>query len=303
MINKYNDVKENVSLENYNTYGIKTKTRYLIKPTSIDELTSIVNDLNNENLKYYILGKGSNVILPDTPFNGAIISLEHLNKINYNDNIVYAEAGCILGALAIDTINHNLKGLENLANIPGTLGGALFGNAGACGNEIYDYIKSVTVIRDNNIITLEKENIEISYRKTMFSNSNDIIVACEFVLENGNKDELLEVVKENRKKRKDTQPLEYKNAGSVFRNPEGLFAGKLIEDAYLKGLRVNDAVVSEKHANFIINVGNASSKDILDLIALVKEKVYNTYEIELELEQKIVKWDENEREEEKENKN
>jgi len=290
-MNRFGEVIKKASLESYNTYGIKTTCEYLIKPDSIDNLILLLEYLKTNNIKYYILGKGSNVILSDNHFKGVIISLENLNNIEINDNIVTVDSGVILSKFILECINNGLSGLEYLALIPGTLGGALYGNAGVKEYEIYDNLISVEVIRDNELIKLNKEDINISYRYTSFKDNNDIIVRATFKLNEGNIEDLKEVVKNNRLKRLETQPLEYKNAGSVFRNPEGDYAGRLIESLGLKGYRVGGAEISQKHANFIVNVGNATGSDIRNLISFIKEKVYEEYKIKLELEQIIIDWD------------
>jgi len=290
MLNKFGEVIENASLEHYNTYGIKTNSKYLVKVDSIENLILLLKYIDNNNLKYYVLGKGSNVILPDVSFNGIIISLEKLNSLEIKDNIVSAESGIILSVLANKVIQNNLSGFEYLAGIPGTLGGALYGNAGVKNHEIYDNLEYIEVVRNKKLIKLNKDDIKFSYRYTEFKNNNDIIVKATFILNNGNKDEMLDIVKENRLKRLNNQPLEFKNAGSVFKNPENEYAGKLIENVGLKGYSVGDACVSNKHANFIINKGNATSRDIKDLIKYVQDKVYEKYNIKLELEQIIVDW-------------
>ena len=293
MLNDFGEVFKDVSLKNYNTYRINTYADYLVKPSNITCLVNLIKYLKENNYKYYILGKGSNVILPDTKFKGVIINLDNINNFEIKDNDVYAEAGIMLSTIAKETINKNLKGLENLANIPGTLGGALVGNAGAYGTEIYDVVEDVTILRDDSLITLKKEDIKYSYRYTMFKDSMSIIVSCHLKLSKGNSKELLKIVKDNQVKRMNTQPLKYPNAGSVFKNPSSssYSAGKLIDEINLKGYHINDAYISTMHGNFIVNMGNATSKDILDLITYIKEQVYNKYNIELELEQRIVKWD------------
>ncbi len=291
MLNKYGDVINNAGLVEYNTYGIKTSAKYLVKPDSIDKLSNLINYLNKENIKYLILGKGSNVILPDTLFDGVIISLEKLNNIEIDDTLVSAECGILLSTLAKTCISSSLEGLEYLALIPGTLGGALYGNAGVKEHTIYDNLESVLVIRGGKLKTLKKEDIKIDYRYTEFKDNNDILVSAIFNLKKENRENLEKIVKENRIKRLNSQPLEYKNAGSVFKNPENNFAGKLIEEAGLKGYHINDAEVSIKHANFIVNKGNATSKDIKELIKTIQKKIRNKYNIELELEQIIVEWD------------
>lgn len=286
------EIIENASLESYNTFGIKTSSKYLIKPYSTEELLNLMNELTNKKIKYLVLGKGSNVLLPDTEFKGAVISLEYLNKIEFQDNLVTAEGGISLGALAKYTIDHNLEGLHYLALIPGSLGGALYGNVGSFGHEIYEYVESVEVIRNNTLIKLDKSDIKYSYRYTSFKENNDIIVKATLKLtKTKNKDALLDFINTTRKKRLETQPLEYKNAGSVFKNPPQDYAGRLIESLNLKGYRLGDAEVSEKHANFIINRNNATSNDIEKLINYIKEEVYKAYKIELELEINIIKWD------------
>lgn len=291
MIEKFGEVEYNASLEKYNTYGIKTSTKYLIKVDSELHLKELIAYLNSNNMKYLVLGKGSNVILPDTPFDGAIISLEHLNNIEINDNIVKAYCGVSLFTLGRKTIDLSLEGLEYFMSIPGTLGGALYGNAGVKDHEIYDVVENVLVLRNNELVLLNRPDIEVSYRHTEFKNTNDIIIMATFNLKRGNKEKLENIVKEEREKRMKNQPLKYKNAGSVFKNPTPYFAGKLIEDCNLKGKRVGGACISEKHANFIINDGNATSSDIKKLIDIVKNEVYNKFKIKLELEQIIVKWD------------
>lgn len=291
MLNKFGEVIENANLTNYNTYGINTSTKYLIKPKSIDELKNLIDYLNNENIKYFILGGGSNLILPDNKFDGAIITLENLNNIKFDKNKVEVEAGINLNKFIMECINNSLGGLENLALIPGTLGGALYGNAGVKEHTIYDYLDSIIVLRNNEIVTLQKEDINYSYRYTIFKENNDIILGATFKLYKDDPDKMKGIVKENRIKRLNSQPLEYKNAGSVFKNPEGDYAGRMIESLGLKGYTIGGAQVSIKHANFIVNVGNATSKDIKNLIKYIQEKVYEEYKVKLELEQIIVEWE------------
>lgn len=291
MLSKYGEVIENASLLNYNTYGIKTSCDYLVKPFNTESLKDLIMYLNTNNIKYFVLGGGSNIILPDTIFHGVIISLEKLNNVLINENLVTAECGISLGNLVMACVNNSLKGLEYIALIPGTLGGALYGNAGVKEHTIYDNLICVEVIRNNEIIKLLKDDLEIGYRYTSFKENDDILIRATFKLDNGDKEEMLSIIKDNRLKRLDTQPLEYKNAGSVFRNPPGDYAGRLIESVGLKGFNVGDAEVSTKHANFIINKGNATGNDIRELIRIIKEKVYDEHKIDLILEQIVVEWD------------
>lgn len=291
ILNKFGDLIKDANLTNYNTYGINTSAKYLIKPKKVDDLKKLINYLNKENIKYYVLGGGSNIILPDNKFDGVVISLENLNNISFNGETVEAEAGINLNKFIMECINNSLGGLEYLALIPGTLGGALYGNAGVKDHIIYDYLESITILRNNEIITLQKEEIKYRYRYTMFKENNDIILGAIFNLYKEDAEKMKEIVKENRIKRVNSQPLEYKNAGSVFKNPEGDYAGRMIESIGLKGYTIGGAQVSKKHANFIINIGNATSDDIKKLIKYIQEAVYEEYKVNLELEQIIVEWE------------
>lgn len=282
--------EENIDLTNYNTYRIKTKAKYLIKPSNIEELISIITNLTKDNIPYYILGSGSNVILPDTSFKGAIIKLDNLNSIIIKDNYCYVSSGLSLNNLVLKTLDAGFTNLTNLYGIPGSVGGAIVCNAGANNKDIFSDIKAVLVYKDGLVKLINKNNIKYEYRNTEFKNSNTIILGAVLKLEKGNVDSAKDLIKTNLEKRKNTQPLEYPQAGSVFKNPPNNYAGKLIEECNLKNVAINGARVSNKHANFIINDNNATSKDIINLINKIKEEVKTKKNIELELEQVIVKW-------------
>jgi len=288
---EYGEVLENVDLKNYNTYRIGGKARFIIKPFNIKCLIKLLKYLKEKNIKYFVLGKGSNVILPDKDYNGTVILLDNLKEIKINGNIVEVESGVILTKFINSLINNNLGGLENLYGIPGTLGGAIHGNAGCYGSTISDFLISVTYLENEKVKTLQKDKCEFLYRDSIFKHDrNKIILSAQFKLINKDKNEMKITVKENLIKRKNSQPLEFHNAGSVFRNPTNNSAGKLIDEIGLKGYSVNDAEVSIKHANFIINKSNATSEDIKELINLIKEKIKDNYDIDLILEQEIVKY-------------
>lgn len=288
---EYGEVLESVDLKDYNTYRIGGIAKYIVKPFNIENLKKLINYLNKESIKYLVLGKGSNVILPDENYDGAIILLDNLNNININNNLVEVEAGIILSQFINKIIDEELGGLENLFGIPGTLGGAIVSNVGCYGNTISDYLESLTYLENNEIKTIKKEQCDFDYRNSIFKHDkNKIILSAKFKLYNSNKNIMRECVKENLTKRKNTQPLEYPNAGSVFRNLETVAAGKLIDDLGLKNYNVNGAYISEKHANFIINKDNAKSKDIVKLIEIIRDLVKQKYEFELILEQEIVKY-------------
>ncbi len=281
--------QENVNLKKYNTYKINTMTKFMYEPENVEELKKILKNLRDTKIKYYILGGGSNVIIPDENFDGAIIKLKFEN-LEIKDDIAFVDAGYNLNSFIKKIIDDGYTNLTNLYGIPGTIGGAIRGNAGANGKEIFDDLVSVLVLQNDDVKLINANTIEHSYRQTAFKNNNDIILGGVFKLEKGDQKKAWEIVNENLKKRKNSQPLEYPCAGSVFKNPEGLSAGKLIDECGLKKLRVGDAMISDMHANFIINLGNATSSDIIKLIEIVKEKVKKEKDIDLELEQEIVKW-------------
>lgn len=289
---EYGEVKEFVDLKKYNTYGIGGISKYLVMPEDIDDLSSLIKYLNKENISWYVLGGGSNVILPDEDFDGAIIKLDKLNRVVIDNDIITAEAGISLGMFVNTLLDHGFVNYAHLMGIPGTLGGAIVGNAGAYNVSIFDYLISVSIIdADGNKKILNKEDIKYDYRYTEFKGKNSIVVAASFKGIYGDVALVREQIQLNLEKRRNTQPLEYKNAGSVFKNPPEYSAGYLIEHAGLKGLTVGGAKVSEKHANFIINYDNATSRDIIKLIGIIKNTVEDKFNIELNLEQVIVKWE------------
>src|SRR5574344_142033 len=293
MLDDYGKLYTDVDLTNYNTYHIKTYAKYLIIPKTIDNLINIIKYAKENKLKFFILGNGSNVILPDNKFEGIIVSVKELCNIKMANDMIYADAGVMLPVLSKSCIDSNLKRLEWSIGIPGTLGGAIYGNAGAYLSCIMDYVKDVIVLDDNyHLVKLDIKDIPYSYRHTLFKdNKKYIILGADLKLSPGNKEESLLLVNDRRNRRLASQPLEYPSAGSVFRNPEPQMpAGKLIEEAGLKGKKVGDAQVSLKHANFIINKGHASANDIKKLIRTIQDIVKEKDNIDLECEQEIIDW-------------
>ena len=287
---EYGTVLENVDLNKYNTYGIGGRTKYLVMPDSLKDLQNLLAFLQQEKRPWYILGGGSNVILPDTDFNGVIIKLDHLNNYSVHKDIITVGAGITLGEMVNKMLADGYTNYANLLGIPGLLGGAIIGNAGANGTNIFDNLLSVTILRDGNIVELKKDDINYDYRYTEFKNTQAIILDAKFQGIKGNVAMAKEMVKENLQRRKNTQPLGTKNAGSVFKNPSNFAAGYLIERAGLKGFKHGGAKVSDIHANFIENFNNATSRDIIELIAIIKTEVEKRFQVVLELEQIIVNW-------------
>ncbi|MBR1417250.1 MAG: UDP-N-acetylmuramate dehydrogenase [Bacilli bacterium] len=294
MLNNICEIVENVQLTNYNTYKINAKTKYLALPKSKEEIIGLIKYLKANNIKYFILGNGSNVILPDNIFNGVVICLKNYNNYEIVDDKIIASAGAMIPKIANDAINISLKGLEWATGIPGTIGGSVVGNAGAYLHEIMEFVESVEVLdKDLNIKKLDKKDITYDYRYTNFKDDKSIVIlSVTLKLEKGNKEESLALVKDRLERRQASQPLGYPSAGSVFRNPSSeLPAGKIIEELGFKGKIIGGAIVSKLHANFILNNGNATSNDIKSLIKEIQDKVLNSYDINLKCEQEIVEWD------------
>lgn len=281
---------ENYNIKKYNTYKLEVIAKYLVFVKTKEELISLLKSLKENNIKYIILGNGSNVIFKDNYFDGVIIKLDKLNKLEIKDNLVYVEAGYSLMKLSREILNYGLAGLEFAGGIPGLVGASVAMNAGAYNKDMAEVVKEATIINENNeLITMTKDELEFEYRDSFLKKNKEYIcVSVILEMEYGEKCESLELIKSRKERRMLSQPLEYPSAGSVFRNPEGLSAGKLIEDVGLKGYNINDAEISTKHANFIINKGNCQGKDIIELIELIKKKVYEEYQIELILEQEII---------------
>ena len=290
-LDKVAEVEINADLKKYNTYRIGGIAKRVIHPYSLENVKGILEAIKDANEKYFILGNGSNVILPDEDYDGNIIMFDLLNKIEVDKEINEAcvEAGVKLGVLNETLLKDEYISFYWANSIPGTLGGAIVGNAGAYNHEIFEYLISVTVLdKDYNLIELKKEDIEYGYRHTNLNKY--IVLQAKFNVEKGDVLETRELIKEQALKRMKSQPLNMPNAGSVFKNPEGDSAGRLIDSLGLKGYNIGGARVSDVHANFIVNDGDATSKDIKGLIKYVQKEVYDNYKIELELEQKIVRW-------------
>ena len=282
--------EENASLKKYNTYKIDATCSYIVFPKDIAELINIIKYLKNNKIAYLVLGNGSNIILSKEHYDYVIIKLDKLNSIKYKDNIITVEAGYSLSKLALETAKKGLDGLTFAAGIPGNVGASTAMNAGAYNSDMSKIVKEVKVLdKDLNIVTLSNQDLQYKYRDSYLKKNHEyIVVSTTLELTYNNPQIMKNIINERRKKRISTQPLELPNAGSVFRNPENMYAGELIEKSHLKGFTIGDAKVSEKHANFIVNNGNAKGKDIIKLIKKIKKEVKNKYNVELKLEQIII---------------
>lgn len=281
---------KDVSLKHYNTYKLDVLVNYLVFVNSKEELIKLVKFLKETKEKFLVLGNGSNVIFKNKVYDGVIIKLDKLNKYIINDDRIEAEAGCSLIKLATSTALIGLSGLEFASGIPGEIGASVAMNAGAYTHSLSEVVESVEVLTsDNEIVTMTNSECSFGYRESFFKhNPNYIIISCKCNLTVGEKKEILELISNRRIRRIKSQPLKYPSAGSVFRNPEGMYAGKLIEDCGLKGYKLGGAMVSLKHANFIVNFKNATGQDIVDLINKIRRLVKEKYNVELVLEQIII---------------
>lgn len=281
---------EDVSLKKYNTYKIDAKAKYLVFPKDSVELISLISYLKSNKCKFLVLGNGSNVIFNFEYYDGVIIRLDRFNSISINDNVIEVGAGYSLIKLANEVALLGLSGLEFASGIPGCVGASVAMNAGAYNHSLAEVVESVIVLTpDNEIITMNNEELEFNYRESFLKHNKDyIILSCKIILSHGNKEEILELISNRRIRRMESQPLNYPSAGSVFRNPEGNYAGKLIEDCGFKGYKLGGAMVSLKHANFIINYDGATGRDIVLLINKIKNSVKEKYGIDLILEQIII---------------
>ena len=292
--NDIGKISKDVFISKYTTYKVGGLVKAIIYPKNTEKLVLLCKLIKKYKVKHKILGNGSNLLFSDKTYNGVLIKLDEFNKIEFFGNKVTCGAGASLMKVAKESIKRGLAGLEFASGIPGTIGGAVYMNAGAYKSDMGYVTRAVKVLTDDlRIITLTNEEMDFHYRSSFLQrHPNYLCLEAVIRLEKGNKNALEEVVKDRRERRLKSQPLNYPSAGSVFRNPENADpAGKLIEDIGLKGLTKGGAEVSKVHANFIINKNNASAKDIHDLILFVKDAVKEHYGIDLRVEQEFVNWE------------
>ena len=274
--------KENEPLSNHTSFKVGGPASIFIEPANKTNLIKSLELVNEFNIKYFVLGGGSNIIVSDKGYQGAIITTSKLNNIEFNENQVIAETGVSLEKLCDVIAENNLTGMEFACGIPGSLGGAIFMNAGAYGGEIKQVIKKARLFSNNQgIIEYDKDNLKLDYRYSILQ-ENDLI-ALEAVLElnPAPKTIIKNEMEELNEKRWAKQPMEYPSAGSAFKRPPDNYAGSLIEKAGLKGEKVGGAMVSKKHAGFIINANNAKAADIIDLMIVVQKTVKKKFNIQL----------------------
>lgn len=280
-------------LSKHTTFKIGGPADYFVVTKTTEETAAVIHCCNQHDLPILMIGKGSNLLISDSGIRGVVLKQEHNPEEFYvscseEGYLVTGGAGMNLTVFAMKIAKESLTGFEFAAGIPGSLGGAVYMNAGAYGGEIKDCIKSARVLtKEGEILSLNREELELSYRSSIIQKKGYYVIDATFLLQKGNRETILSRIEELNLARKEKQPLDYPSAGSTFKRPEGYFAGKLIMDAGLRGYQVGGAMVSEKHCGFVINTGNATAKDVLQLIAdvrcIVKEKFGVTLEPEVRL--------------------
>lgn len=287
-------IDKNVSLSKHTTYKVGGIARAIAYPRNANCLVKLLKLLREDKVKYKVIGNGSNLLFSDNDYEGVIIKLSEFDKVEFLSNYkVRVGAGFSLMKLSLMTAKKGLAGLEFASGIPGTVGGAVFMNAGAYKSDMGYVVQQVRVLTPEfRVITLENKEMNFHYR-TSYLQKHPGYICLEVILKlaKGDRNILDDVIKERRMRRMEAQPLEYPSAGSVFRNPEGDFAGRLIEELGYKGCKNGGAMVSEKHANFIINYDHATPKEIKELIDEVHDKVLEKYNVDMKIEQEFVNWE------------
>ena len=285
-------VRYDEPLKNHTTFKIGGNCIALIEPREVSDIVETIKICRENSIKFFVIGNGSNLLVPDEGYNGVIIKLKsEFSTIQVEGEYLIVNSGAKLSEVYTVAYENSLTGFEFASGIPGTIGGAIYMNAGAYGGEMKDIVESVQVLDLDNfeLRELKNEELEFSYRKSIIQRKNYIVTTIKLKLQKGNKEEINAVYEDLRERRNSKQPLNFGSAGSTFKRPEGHFASKLIEDAGLKGYHINDAWVSEKHSGFIVNKGNASYKEIMELIEYVQKVVFEKFGVKLETEVRILK--------------
>lgn len=285
------NISLNEPLAKYTTFRIGGEADYLVEPVDAPDLLSIVKYCNAKQMPFYVMGNGSNILISDEGIRGVVINLEKgFNYLRHENGAIISGAGVKLAKFVDFCIQNNYAGIEMLAGIPATVGGALIMNAGCYGGEISTYAAEVQVIRNEEIVNLNHQQSGFSYRNSNLKDT--VIMQATFKLPEGDKEFLQKTRKMWMVKRNEVQPVEIPNAGCIFKNPAGNYAAKLIEECGLKGITSGGAMVSPKHANFIVNFDNATAHDVLELVKKVRKTVKEKKGIKLELEVKLVGFEE-----------
>ncbi len=281
---------QNAPMSEYTTFKIGGPADFLCMPSCLSQLKALLSFCRIGEIPYFILGNGSNLLVSDLGISGVVISLKYFNEIVYEPAFeIVCGAGVKLSKLCTFALENSLSGLEFAWGIPGTVGGAVYMNAGAYNGEISNVLEECTFIdEEGNVVRADVSSLDLGYRKSIFTDTNKVIISTRFKLKNERKENIKAVMEDLINRRKSKQPLEFPSAGSTFKRPVGYFAGALIEECGLKGESVGDAMVSEKHAGFVVNKGNATCHDVMQLISKIKQEVFLQKSVELEPEVKII---------------
>ncbi len=277
-------------MKNHTSFKIGGPADFLVLPEKLEEITETMKNLKRENIPYMIIGNASNLLIRDKGIRGVVIKLgESYNHVTIEGTTVTAQSGILLSRLAKRIAKASLKGFEFASGIPGSLGGAVFMNAGAYGGEMKDVVTSVKALNDQGeVITLNNRELQMSYRNSILQEKNYAVLEVVMELEAGDSEEIYAKIRELDQQRTTKQPINLPSAGSVFKRPEGYFAGKLIQDSGLKGHRIGGAEVSTLHCGFIVNQGGATAQDVMDLVGEVQKTVKEKYGVDLERELRII---------------
>ena len=281
-------VKTEEPMKNHTTFRVGGPAEFFVMPRTAEEVKKVIDLCRRESFPYYIIGNGSNLMVSDQGYRGVVLQIyKEMSYIEVEENVVVAQAGALLSAIANKALENGLTGFEFAAGIPGTLGGACVMNAGAYGGEMKDVLEEVTVLtEEGEVLTIPKENLELGYRTSIIARKGYTVLEARIQLRGGEKEAIKSLMEELKDKRVSKQPLEYPSAGSTFKRPEGYFAGKLIQDAGLRGFSVGGAQVSEKHCGFVINRENATAADVAELMRQVSARVEEEFGVKLEPEVK-----------------
>jgi UDP-N-acetylmuramate dehydrogenase len=283
------EIEIDAPMSEYIYFKVGGPVDILLNPSSEEQVINTIALCKEHCVPYFIIGNGSNLLVRDGGIKGVVIKLSNLKTIKVNGNEIFAECGALLTDVSKTALKESLTGFEFACGIPGSIGGAVYMNAGAYDGEISFIIKEARVIDDKNqIVTLNKEELELGYRTSAVMQKGYVVLSATFELKKGDYETIKARVDHLTKRRQDSQPLEYPSAGSTFKRPEGYFVGKLIQDAGLKGFTMGRAGVSEKHSGFIINRGGATAKEVLDVIAYVQKVVKENYGVDLQPEVRII---------------
>ena len=280
------DILTEEPMSRHTTFRIGGEAACFIRISSEEQLRKLIPYFENVGVEYFVLGKGSNLLVGDKGYPGVILQIsDACQQIEAEENRLQVQAGAALSKVALFAMERGLEGLEFAAGIPGTVGGGVVMNAGAYGGEMKQVVESVRVLSpEGEILTLDNDTMEFGYRTSIIRNRNFTVLSVTFRLREGNREEIRARIEDFQKRRMEKQPLNYPSAGSTFKRPEGYFAGKLIMDAGLRGFQIGDARVSDKHCGFVINVGKATARDVTDVIEEVQEKVRERFGVSLERE-------------------